>query len=371
MVYVDEVRVFLGPILLSLSFAALGQEPCHPTFSGKPTFDIGHNFGVNAVADFNDAGHLDLTVGARFFLGDGTGAFPEVVVVSAEVPPFDVVTGDFDLDGHLDAATVFYGTDDVAIYWGKEPTANGRNFFESPISVPVDAFSENVWHLAKGHFNEDDLLDFVCVSIRDPIVLLLSKEEKRSYEVTAIETVDSPPHSMLTAADFDGDGSADLATGGDSDVSLYFGNGDGTFGSGLTSVLRKDLNAVEGHRFRSADIDGDGRSELLASAGLWVIVYDSREIDPIEGLPAQASVALPIQGGVRLLEIVDMNDDGLLDVVELAETASQSVFRLCLFETTRSVSRSHQRSSTTRLCQDAIPCLRSGTSMQTAPKMST
>ena len=312
-------------VLLSLPVAR-AQQICLAEFEGDPVFKVGVNFGTSALGDFNADGDLDLTVGLRLFLGDGDGGFPESVQLTGPIlVAFDVKYTDFDGDGHRDLAMVQFGSDELVLFYGRDPEDHADGLFEPAVTVDFSRFARRVWHIEISDFNNDDRPDLVGISRGDlPVVLM--NDGGRNYTVAGLPGGSS--NHMLTTGDFDGDGNTDVATGSGADVIMIFGNGDGTFGRQLRGVLRHGFEPVGGHRFRSADFDGDGRSDLFATGGNWILIYPGSDIDPAGKFPAAAALTLDLSGGARFLEVVDMNVDGALDVVTLSATGPGSVYQV-------------------------------------------
>jgi uncharacterized repeat protein (TIGR01451 family) len=77
--------------------------------------------------------------------------------------------------------------------------------------------------------------------------------------------------SSLVMGDFDGDGVADLAVFGVTNVEVLFGDGKGGFRSSAAIFPIPDSSSSTG--IAAADIDGDGKSELLFAASNSVLVY--------------------------------------------------------------------------------------------------
>lgn len=106
------------------------------------------------------------------------------------------------------------------------------------------------------------------------------------------------------AGRFDGDGVPDLAYTLGGHLLLRFGLGDGTFGPPLSTSL-----APAGHGLAGVDVDADGRDELVGSRD--VISFTPEGVPWID---AQFDVGYD-QYGLRSVEVIDFNDDGLLDFV--------------------------------------------------------
>jgi hypothetical protein len=315
--------------------SAQGADPCAPQFENLPIFPIAPNFGTSALADFDGDGHLDLSIGFVFHLGDGAGAFGSgIAVAPTEAAPwpetvgFDIKTGDFDGDEILDAAVVQFGADRVWMLWG-ERSGERMPFFESPRAVSFDGISRSVWHIDRADFDGDGRLDLVGVDRGESTHVILRNLGAREFEVSPLRSLRKGAH-MLATGDFDGDGRTDLVIGRRSETSLWFGNGDGTFGVERSGTLSSEGRAASGHRFRAVDLDADGRAELIATAERHVFVYDGREFSPAHGTPVEPAAKLLTAGGARFIEAADVNRDGVLDVVSVAEVGARSDWNVFL-----------------------------------------
>ncbi|MFJ8043970.1 FG-GAP-like repeat-containing protein [Kitasatospora sp. NPDC096147] len=125
----------------------------------------------------------------------------------------------------------------------------------------------------------------------------------------------------VAVADFDGDGTPDLATSNANtdNVSVVLGHGDGTFGP----AVQVALGATNPQGIAAADLDGDGDQDLVTanstSGTLSVLPGDGAGgFGPASGVPA--GVALPS----RVL-LADLNADGRPDAVVVAPGVPGSV----------------------------------------------
>ena len=115
--------------------------------------------------------------------------------------------------------------------------------------------------------------------------------------------------TAIAAGDFNGDGKMDfvVANGGDNNLWLYFGKGDGTFSLPLIVPITLGQSPVW---VSTADLRGTGRTDLV------VAETDSNSVGVFlgngDGTFAESSIPLP--GSAVTLAIGDFNHDGKLDI---------------------------------------------------------
>ncbi|MBN1418153.1 MAG: VCBS repeat-containing protein [Planctomycetes bacterium] len=314
-------------IALSALAAPVSAAICQAEFTGGPIFTVGANAGVNALADMDADGHLDLLAGDYIFLGDGRGDVSRKPIRLSPIGymVFDAMFTDFDLDGYLDVAICQIGDRSVRFLFGQPTVAPGKPAFGTPVSVST---IDMIWHLALGDFVEDGRLDLAAVSMGEPAFSLLINQGDRKFK-SEIRGTTTPGGHPVAAADFDGDGHLDLAVGIGDMVSLSFGNGDGKFRKTVSGNLFNPPRTLDAHRFRAGDLDGDGRAELVAACEGYLLIYLGSEIAEIDGFPARASLAPRISGTGRFLAIDDLNGDGLLDVIsESTGTVNRAIVQV-------------------------------------------
>ncbi|MBN1421154.1 MAG: VCBS repeat-containing protein [Planctomycetes bacterium] len=320
---------------LAITFGGLAAlpaagAPCMPRFDAQPVFDVGENFGMSALGDFDGDGDLDLTTGVYLFFNDGHGAFevPGICIAAQHKlgAVFDAGVTDFDGDGFLDLALSMMVPDKIWFLHGREQPGEGETFFADEVQIPCVPIS---WHMVLSDFDEDGRPDVFAVSGVATLATLVLNRGERQYEPVIFEDFPSEGHPVATG-DFDGDGHADVIFCSGHRVTILYGQGDGTFRTPVASTLLVAGHPWDAHRFRAADLDGDGRADLVAAGGEEVIIYWGSSIDPATGLPLSPAMTLPLAGTARFVEIADMNADGVLDIVGLS-AASQGVARVRIF----------------------------------------
>ncbi|PYE85115.1 FG-GAP-like repeat-containing protein, partial [Phyllobacterium leguminum] len=183
------------------------------------------NYGANAAAgDFNNDEIPDLLVpqgsgsGSKVWvlLGDGTGLFqtnPKQIETVAGATVQAVAVADFDQDGNLDftVGVENYNSDSlVAFYQGQ---GDGKNF----TAKPAVTFAGTSWHnvnVTVGDFNADGLADAAAIYFQNDSgtiqILLGSSSSPWTFTPGTTLQVGEFPMSPVVG-DFNGDGFADVA----------------------------------------------------------------------------------------------------------------------------------------------------------------
>src|SRR5437762_1688878 len=233
---------------------------------GRADFTTGAAPQSVALGDFNGDGKQDLAVANQtdgtvsILLGKPDATFSAQVDLVAGASPVHVLTGDFNGDGRLDLAVVNNGSNSVSILLG-----NGDGTFHA--SADYGAGAAPVW-ASTGGFNGDGKLDLAVASSADNTVSVLLGNGDGTFRARTDFPVGAQP-SSVGASDFNGDGQLDLAVAnsncasapcGPGSVSILLGDGDGTF------QARADAVAGDAPRgFAAADFNGDGTLDLAVA----------------------------------------------------------------------------------------------------------
>jgi FG-GAP-like repeat/Abnormal spindle-like microcephaly-assoc'd, ASPM-SPD-2-Hydin/FG-GAP repeat len=185
---------------------------------------------------------------------------------SAGSGPGSVATGDFNGDGKLDLIVPDTGSGDVSVLLG-----NGGRTFRAPISYSVgQGASPQFFQVAVADLNGDGKLDFVVSDFVDNYVSVFIGNGDGTFKPGIAHAVGTNPTSVAVA-DVNGDGKPDLVisnqncpnrTCGKATVSILLGNGDGTFEPQSDYAAGKDANWVV-----VGDFNGDGKLDLAVVNG--------------------------------------------------------------------------------------------------------
>jgi len=238
--------------------------------NGNGTFQTPVTYAVNgtpvalAAADINKDGKLDIVAGGNgisALLGNGNGTFQAAMnsATSLVLGPSPLLIADFNGDGNLDiaSATTASGVTNLALFLG-----NGAGTFQSKV------LSRQVVPLAVGDLNGDGKPDLVATGGPLTIESLLNSGND-TFTVGQSLTVTSQVVAAL--ADLNGDQKLDLVAAYSNSaglenvdlVSVFDGNGDGTFGPQVPSYpVTTGTNNLSG--LLASDFNGDGKPDLGA-----------------------------------------------------------------------------------------------------------
>ncbi len=261
-----------------LGNAPLGAPTYAENFTpatGSP-FVTGNQPAAGASADFNGDGIPDLAVmnsvenAIAVFLGKGDGTFTQgnkifqvgttPCVNLYEASNCALTAGDFNHDGNADlVATSGYDNTVIVLLGHGDGTFSPAN--GSPITV--GSFPQAV---KIGDFNGDGIQDLAVANAKDNTISILLGNGDGTFSAAGGSpvAVGSFPF-FLAVADFDGNGTADIADSNEigNTVTILLGNGDGTFTEASGSPI-PNFNYNPGPII-PADFNGDGKVDLAVS----------------------------------------------------------------------------------------------------------
>ncbi len=278
------------------------------TFGAATDFGVGNGPVSVAAADFNGDGKPDLAVAnhdsntASVLLGKGDGTFgTKTDFVTGALPVF-IATGDFNADGKLDLAVANHDSNAASVLLGKgDGTFGPKTDFVTGLGPKS---------LTTAVFNLNHNLDVATANTSaDTASVLLGKGDGTFDPKTDLGT-DTGPISV-TAADFNGDGKADLLTGNIGyyygyfpTVSLFRGNGNGTFGPRADFPTGSTPVSVA-----TGDFNGDGNLDV-ATANDFENTVSVLLRDPVVPNPGSVDFGSQVAGSTSAAHTVTLTHSG-------------------------------------------------------------
>jgi FG-GAP-like repeat len=261
------------------------------------------NSGTVVVGDFNNDGLLDFAIGGvktiQVFLGKGNGTFQPPIATNSRGMVYGMAVGDFNGDGNLDMAAVTANPHccRLNVFLGK-----GNGTFTRIKDLPVGPDIGTV--LTSADFNGDGKLDLYFSSgIASATLLGLGDG---TFSIGPGGATMLPRGTGYPAiADFNGDGNLDFAVAGvdyhgQHVVDVFLGKGDGSFAAKLVYPVSSAGDSVA-----AADVNGDGKVDLVTD-GVSVLLGNG------DGTFRKGwDAMLGFEGSVN---IGDFNGDGKLDI---------------------------------------------------------
>jgi hypothetical protein len=316
--------------LLGCALSAFGAPATLAvTLFPNPTNEAG-TFGTMTLADFNGDHRLDAVVGdsllpanLRIALGAGDGTFGTAATFQTGVRVQRVATGDFDRDGRLDLTALAFDSTfgqvsniRIEIFRG-----HGDGTFAAPTITSIVSGTSfyNPMDLAVGDLDGDG----------DPDVVAVIENQMCRLFNPGTGILNAPLCSsvgggrVLTLADFNGDGTADIAIGANTGLSVLLTNAAGNIIATTDVATNVSIFGVA-----SADLNRDGHPDL--------VYLPFPALPPVQN--SRVGVAFGNGGGgfsspilypgyscCGALALGDVDNDGFVDVITTGSPSAQTL----------------------------------------------
>jgi hypothetical protein len=300
----NNIGIFLGT-----GNGSFSSQKIFSTRSSRPRSIAADDFNRDTLIDIAVANYGTNDIG--IFLGDGTGNFLNWTTFSTDFDsiPYSLAIADLNHDGRLDIAVANFGTSNVGIFLGY-----GNGSFADQTIFNLDPNS-NPNALTLTDLNNDTHIDIivVCSNTNEVAILLgigngfffLSKK----YSIGS----DSLPLSVVTS-DFNKDNKTDIAvaTYNAPSVSLFYGQGNGTFADQMIFYTSEDSHPFS---IVSGDFNNDTESDIA------IVNYDYNYIDLVLTYRNYSFSELTpyfitdVDDNPSALAVGDLNNDGVTDII--------------------------------------------------------
>jgi len=269
---------------------------------GSEYSDYGYVIHADDVdGDNNDdlivANHLEYDNVISIVFGNGDGTFNETpVTYDCYNNGTDIVT--FDADGDTDIDIIVATSSYIMMY-----VNDGTGAFDTRIDYPCG----NSWNygLDMADFNGDSYIDLVTSNYNyDTLRVLLNDGAGQFNSITSLACGDA--YDVIAAKINNDDHYDVISANRDDRITIFMGNGDGTFGDSVVYAVGDDNLTL-----CASDVDQDGDNDLIVTGRL------SKTVSVMENIAGE-SFAAPVDYFAEdpyAVTTDDVDDNGFPDIV--------------------------------------------------------
>ncbi|HNQ21879.1 MAG TPA: VCBS repeat-containing protein [Phycisphaerae bacterium] len=279
-----------------------------------------------AVGDLDLDGRLDVVAacesGRVTWIRQGEDAltwYPDVIDVSHNVGCsswIDVEVGDVDGDGRLEIVAACKGGGWVSIFYTLEPPTAGSSFLRFDVDTTTRRKASCVRLIDLDGDGNADIVSVAREEEQNSIAWYENPgaEAWRTQAWTKHGIGQWPDAFWLDLGDIDGDGRIDLAVSSWREASFGWFRQPDDVRTAWTGFAAARLSGTHGAGVTIADLDGDGRVEVVVGT------YRNGQLAVLRPLndPTGGWLTLPLArpgGALDLVPVVDLDADGRLDII--------------------------------------------------------
>lgn len=308
-----------GPVSGSLSLdpggTVLTFRPSRPFFPGEMV-TVRMSSALNGTTSGALTGGHAYTFWVRSAEGNGQfsleGTLPTKIAGEGFIQSYGIFAGDLDADGAPDLIIPNESADDVRVLMN-----DGCGAFSEPALNPLELFSTPSSNEGED-YDGDGLVDFAVANINGDSMSVFIGNGDGTFQ-PAVTYPSGNNARALTVLDAEGDGDIDIviAHRSSSNLGLHRNNGDGTF----AAVELFDGGVANETAISAADADNDGHMDLFVagygSSQVRVVLNDGTGVFTPAGL--RATGANPWMTAVG-----DVDGDGNVDVATCNATGDNA-----------------------------------------------
>lgn len=263
-----------------------------------PTVTVPLGASMIDFADFNNDGKTDMTLTADLsgpgdliilenrsanvtgnFISGTYASFSTNIIYTKPSPGGAVITGDFDGDGFADIVTTNPGTDNISIYRNLGLPKISTAQFATRVDVAVGDYP---YYIYKGDFDSDGKLDLMLThwtgTTTTLLIVLHNTSTSGNISFSRIDLTNPSAATIAHIADLDGDGRPEILTTSESgnrfSIFKNIHTGGALTAASFAAPFNVTVTAPRG--ITTGDLNLDGKPEIIITraAGL-LVVYEN------------------------------------------------------------------------------------------------